>query len=54
MTEIMKKLIVILFSTAVGFISEFDFFEHIAIPLKFGFGGKLPYESSLGFVFVLE
>lgn len=37
--------------TAVGFISEFDFFEHIAIPLKFGFGGKLPYESSLGFVF---
>lgn len=37
--------------TAVGFISEFDFFEHIAIPLKFGFGGTLPYESSLGFVF---
>ncbi len=37
--------------TAVGFISEFDFFEHISIPLKFGFGGKLPYEANLGLVF---
>lgn len=37
--------------TAVGFISEFDFFEHISIPLKFGFCGKLPYNASIGFVF---
>lgn len=36
---------------AVGFTAEFDFFEHISIPLKFGFGGKLPYEASVGFVF---
>ena len=37
--------------TAVGFTAEFDFFEHISIPLKFGFGGKLPYNASVGFVF---
>lgn len=35
---------------AVGLTFEYDFFEHISIPIKFGIGGELPNNFSAGMI----